>query len=151
MKKALVFVLLSFVMAGCVSQQQRPAATPQPVRESPLAAAQRKSAEAEVYHQRLRERAQSEDCGKYPSNYQALVKAAAGEALKDPQSAMYKFEGEPKRAYKVIGKLQDENVIFGYGGRVQINAKNSYGGYVGFKLWTYVIRDGKVIDLAGPF
>lgn len=91
------------------------------------------------------------DCGPYPSNYQDLVIKKIGRSLKDPTSAIFQFDYPPKKAITFSEyPATKEKAVFCYGGVVHVNAKNSYGGYNGFKYWTYFIRDGRVIESLGP-
>jgi len=48
--------------------------------------------------------------------------------------------GEPLPWKTTDGKV--EQWLF----NVDINAKNGFGGYAGYRLWTIVIRNGKVIS-----
>lgn len=82
-----------------------------------------------------------------PENWQDLIKRAMEYRLKDPSSAVYKF-GVPFKG--ALSKAPIEGGGFDSAGwivRVQINAKNSYGGYVGFQPYEFMIRDGVVIRI----
>lgn len=75
----------------------------------------------------------SANYGNPPLAYEETIKAYFSNVLKDPESAKYKF-GNPVRAYANNGLAYGGKVAWvGYMVEVQINAKNSYGGYVGYK------------------
>jgi len=67
-------------------------------------------------------------------------------SLKDPESARYKIE-PPYRAY-ANQSPRDGGVFLWHGYRVDfyINAKNSFGGYTGFKPYFAMFRDGKLVS-----
>ncbi|QXO52823.1 hypothetical protein [Morganella morganii] len=82
---------------------------------------------------------QSADYGEKPSSelYEKKVKAYQNDRLKDPMSAVYSFS-EPKKGWC---KFKGE-VHFGWIVDYTLNAKNSYGGYVGAKPeFTFVKND----------
>lgn len=81
------------------------------------------------------------DYGLYPSDYERIIKDYAAITLKDPSSAQYTFLNEPKRAFNGIGGAK-----FGWVVCANINAKNSYGGYVGTRMNYFMIKDGRVIN-----
>ena len=90
------------------------------------------------------------DYGKYPENYEEIVKAYFSRILKDPYSAVYRFE-KPYKAY-----LREAPVsggaprTFGYIVEVGVNAKNSFGGYVGEKYYKLFIRNGYIQNEVYP-
>ena len=80
-----------------------------------------------------------------PAAAQAAIRAYFGKAMFDPDSAEYRFLGEPVRGHVfTLGSRE-----FGYFACGQYNAKNRMGGYVGYKLYLAhfdpAIRD-KVAD-----
>ena len=83
------------------------------------------------------------DYGSYPANYEDIVKTFYGNMLKDPDSAQYKNITVPKTFWlgdRISGSK------FGYLVCATLNAKNSYGAYVGYKTDGLLIRDGAVIQ-----
>jgi hypothetical protein len=68
--------------------------------------------------------------------------------LKDPVSAQYRFS-EPRKG---LLKPWSGGKFYGYLVLTAINAKNSYGGYTGFKNAMFVIRNGQVVQYSidGP-
>lgn len=65
-----------------------------------------------------------------PDDYQAQIKNLILDSLKDPDSANFKFS-PPKKGYT------ESTRHFAYIVPVSVNAKNSYGGYTGFKTFYY--------------
>lgn len=84
----------------------------------------------------------SADYGPYPENYEEIVKQGMMTQLYDPYSAQYMFQGTPEKKY-LSRPLQD--VIYGWGGFVLINAKNRMGGYVGATRFYYLIKNGHLV------
>lgn len=82
--------------------------------------------------------------GPQPSDPERTVRRYMGHILKDPMSATYQLQGMPRtmwaRPNLVVGPF-----IYGWGVCVIINAKNSFGGYVGEKMYFFLIQDEKVI------
>lgn len=79
------------------------------------------------------------DYGIYPENYQEIIVNHFSMRLKDPSSAQYSFLKEPEKQWYGFGN------VYGYGVCLTINAKNSYGGYTGQKLYFVMIRDGRLV------
>lgn len=73
------------------------------------------------------------DFGTLPRDSEWSVKNHFERSLKDPESARYRF-GKFRRAYANKGLIYGGGVAWhGYLQEVEVNGKNSYGGYVGFK------------------
>ena len=85
---------------------------------------------------------QSLEYGPYPENYEAIVKTYYEMLLKDPSSVQYRSITRPYQSY--YGNRL-EGVHHGYKTCVTLNAKNSYGAYVGFKTDVLLIRNGAVV------
>ena len=81
------------------------------------------------------------DYGSYPADFETIIKSYMQATLKDPESARYQFLNSPKSGWNGFG-----GVKYGYVVCVRINAKNSYGGYVGNRMSYFMIRNGRVID-----
>ena len=81
------------------------------------------------------------DYGSYPSDYEQLIRRHMQSVLKDPDSARYDFLNSPKSGWNVLGGKK-----FGYVVCANINAKNSFGGYVGTRMSYFMMRDGRTID-----
>jgi hypothetical protein len=88
-----------------------------------------------------REQFAAGDPGPYPENYQDLVRGAFQYTLFDPFSAQYQFKTPTK------GWVSNRRDGIRYGWQVDglVNAKNRMGGYVGYKPFSVIIRDGQVI------
>lgn len=85
--------------------------------------------------------------GNYPKNYKEIITEYMSVSLKDPESARYKFIDIPEKTY--INNIFYKQ--FGYGICVHVNAKNSFGGYVGDTIYFFLIRDGRVIINEGDY
>jgi hypothetical protein len=75
---------------------------------------------------------------------EAVAKREIQSVLKDSASAIYEFGKCRKRGINsipVIGKPKE----YGYYIPVMVNAKNSFGGYTGFKESRVIMRNGVVI------
>lgn len=85
--------------------------------------------------------------GVLPSDYQDQVKQYFNSALKDPESARYTFEPTFK-GYAQDGSMASTSggVTYGYVAPVQVNAKNSYGGYTGNKLYVFIFSNGVMYE-----
>lgn len=82
-----------------------------------------------------------------PDNYESRIVAYFHTILKDPESAKYEFD-TPRRAYSNEGLAYGGKVRWtGYAVRVQVNAKNSYGGYAGFKTYTFLFNGNLINEL----
>lgn len=88
------------------------------------------------------------DFGRYPSNYQQIIKQHLAQTLRDPESARIgRFV--PPRKYLYIYRLdwEDKQVRYdvSYFACVYVNAKNGYGGYTGWQEHVYFIRNGQIV------
>src|SRR5471032_1851064 len=69
-----------------------------------------------------------------------LTKSFFAQYLKDPYSAQYSFGGIYK-GYNVGSVFENRKITAGYLLDVSINAKNSYGGYVGTKTYKFIFHN----------
>lgn len=83
------------------------------------------------------------DYGAEPSDFEAIVKQHMRGLLKDPDSAQFEFQGTPRKGGRTS---MFGGVKYGYAICVRINAKNSFGGYVGYRPNLFLIKDGRIID-----
>lgn len=90
------------------------------------------------------------DFGQPPVNYEYDIKNLMSNLLKDPNSAIYEF-GAPKKGYTKDGWGAGGKIHFGYVVPVYVNAKNSYGGYSGKKLYYYLFSEGLIYDVTNLF
>lgn len=81
------------------------------------------------------------DYGSYPADFEQIIRNHMSRKLKDPESARYEFLNQPKAAWATLGGKK-----FGYAVCTNINAKNSFGGYVGSRPSYFLIRNGAVIS-----
>ena len=84
----------------------------------------------------------SADHGSYPNNYEDIVKSYFARILKDPYSVRYESISTPQR-YWLANRL--EGATYGYLVCVTLNAKNSYGAYIGYETDALIIRNGVVV------
>lgn len=118
-------VLVLAVLAGCAAPAARPSA----------------------------EQIEQADIGPRPDDrvLEVTIKAWLDSRLKDPESARYTFLPVEKGCYRKRG-------MFGSGGEYQVawvkamdvNAKNSYGGYTGRKMYVFYFVDGKLASMSDP-
>lgn len=67
--------------------------------------------------------------------------------LKDPDSVLTKNISPPEKGFLTLTSIaQGSRYTYGWIVYFEVNAKNSYGGYVGYKKYSVVFRDGKVIN-----
>lgn len=81
------------------------------------------------------------DYGTVPLNYEQTIRSYMAPLLKDPQSAQYDFLNIPRRWYTVMGGKK-----YGWAVCVNINSKNSFGGYVGNRMYFFMINNDQVIS-----
>jgi len=85
------------------------------------------------------------DYGRVPKDPQQTVMEFMKMVLVDSTSAQYdKWSNVSKGWFKNFS-----GIYYGYKGCVYINAKNSLGGYRGFRPYLYIIKDDKIILLKG--
>ncbi|MCD1609850.1 MULTISPECIES: hypothetical protein [Stutzerimonas] len=73
------------------------------------------------------------------------AKEVFSRTLKDPYSAQYAF-GKIYKGYSLTAPLQGRKASYGYMLDVMVNAKNSYGGYVGAKPYRFMFRNGRLVE-----
>lgn len=82
------------------------------------------------------------DYGPFPERYQASIKDYMERVLKDPDSAKYDFYKIPVKAWhRGVGAN-----LYGWATCVDINSKNSYGGYTGRQRSYFFIQENVVMD-----
>ncbi len=120
MKKMLLCAVLALFICGCVT-----APTP--------------------------EELDSADYGARPIHYETITKEFLSNVLKDPDSAKYDIK-EPCKGYytdppAVALMGQKRETKYGWIVDVWVNAKNSYGGYTGYKKYSFLFRGEVDFDL----
>ncbi len=88
-----------------------------------------------------REELAGADYGNYPSNYKETIKSYLNRNLKDPDSAKIEYLNEPRTAWSTWGGGKK----FGYAVCANVNSKNSFGGYTGYKIGYYLIKNDTII------
>lgn len=79
-----------------------------------------------------------------PANFEEAIRAHMMQTLFDPFTAQYQF-GRPYRAYANNGLVYGGEVIWnGWAVDFQVNAKNRFGGYVGYTPYVAVF-DGDTV------
>lgn len=91
------------------------------------------------------------------ADYGASISQAEAEAkatewlrgtLKDPASAQ--IEWSPvQQGWIRKAPIEGGRLVFGYSLNAQINAKNSFGGYNGFKPYIFLFRDRELLHVYG--
>ncbi|MQU27290.1 hypothetical protein GHO29_12420 [Pseudomonas helleri] len=80
----------------------------------------------------------------YQADAEKAVKSFFNIYLKDPESARYSF-GSVYRGYMVGSVFEGRKLEAGYLLDVTVNAKNSYGGYVGAKPYKFLIHNDRLV------
>lgn len=73
-----------------------------------------------------------------------LAEAYLAPRLKDPMSAVYVWDRVTK-GYMAGAPIAGRKLTYGYLLTGTVNAKNSFGGYVGAKRYGFVFRDGVIV------
>lgn len=88
------------------------------------------------------------DYGEPPEYSETELKDVVGGILKDEESARYRF-GEMQKAYCNTGVLSGGKVVWsGWVLPLQVNARNSYGGYNGYTSYYARYDDGALLDVS---
>jgi hypothetical protein len=88
----------------------------------------------------------SADYGPAPSeNYQQQIREYMMSVLKDPMSAQYQFSA-PTKGWMHDAPIAGGKIHYCWKVDTKINAKNGFGGYNGFKSYTFWFQGGKVIS-----
>lgn len=82
------------------------------------------------------------DYGPPPANAEAQIRAYFEQTLKDPDSMKLRV-GE---LFKCAMQGNSDHLTCGWVQVVECNAKNSYGGYVGFRRHYFYFHDGKLLQ-----
>jgi hypothetical protein len=82
--------------------------------------------------------------GRYPSNYVALVKAWFNTNLKDPYSVHYTKISKPRKEHDLISEEHHE-ALYAWSVCATVNAKNSFGGYIGNRTTWFLIDKGEIV------
>ena len=90
------------------------------------------------------EQAAQADHGRFPQNYKKLVQDHMALSLKDPYSAHYKF-GKKPFMYWAPARYRSSPIVFGWLVCFEVNAKNGFGAYTGYKPHLALLRNGHVV------
>lgn len=85
------------------------------------------------------------DYGAPPTDYEKSIRDYLQTALKDPYSYDMKILFEPRKDWTAFLSKK----TYGYAVCANVNAKNSFGAYGGFKLVYFLIRDDQVVSSWG--
>jgi hypothetical protein len=85
------------------------------------------------------------DFGTPPPSYESDIKSMMSQRLKDPYSAVYAFQN-PRKAVGQDGLLRGGKKYYGYIVPVDINAKNSHGGYAGSERFYFFFTNGRFME-----
>ncbi len=80
-----------------------------------------------------------------PSECLGIARQAIADQLKDPSSAQFRNETPCHTGYSNNVPLLGRSAQFGYIQNGDVNAKNAFGGYVGFRPYHVLIRNGIVV------
>lgn len=89
----------------------------------------------------------SAEYGAPPVDYKSQIKKYFNQRLKEPESVRYGQFTEPTKGYSL--DADSGEWVFGYHVLVFVNAKNSYGGYTGEQGYSFLFRDGKMVEVIG--
>jgi hypothetical protein len=84
-----------------------------------------------------------------PANHCDVEKQLLASVLKDPLSAQYQWGNNEVRDIIQEG-MASPNAVLVWITSAQINAKNGFGGYTGFKPYLFAWRNGKIYAVAFP-
>ncbi len=84
-----------------------------------------------------------------PTNYCEIQQQFILSGLKDPQSAQFQCGNKPVTEIIPDG-FASPNPTLLWITSAQVNARNSFGGYTGFKPYILAWKDGKVFAVAFP-
>lgn len=123
--KKMYFIIIVLLISGCNSK---------PVKNHVY--------KSQFYEPSTQEKANA-DYGKYPNDFENIIKNHMRTVLKDPESARYRFDGKISKSH-TIAKSR-EKMKYCWHMSYWVNSKNSYGGYTGDKLGLACIRNGKIV------
>jgi ketosteroid isomerase-like protein len=93
------------------------------------------------------------DYGAIPTDYRRAVEQYFQKVLRYPESIDYREVTAPKQGFvKTVSGVFVGHDTYYYGWTVTatINAKNSFGGYVGFKTYTFLFRGERIVKTIAP-
>lgn len=97
------------------------------------------------------EQLQSADYGAEPVTYKEGVQQFFDATLKDPSSIQYREVTVPEKGYMQTHSMMGGTKInYGWLVKATVNAKNTYGGYVGFRTYSFLFRGSQIVDTMNP-
>ncbi|MBH5328842.1 hypothetical protein H9Q10_04070 [Eikenella sp. S3360] len=96
----------------------------------------------------------NKDFGRYPGNYQQIIRRHLAQNLIDPESARIGSFTPPRKYLRIDEtRLTASGLDFRayYAACVRVNSKNRYGGYTGWQEHVYFIRNGEIMLGGDPF
>ena len=84
-----------------------------------------------------------------PQDYERIVRDWYLQNLKDPDSAKFGRITRPLKEHAITNKFEQQ-AVYGFSVCAEVNAKNSYGGYTGFKTRWFLIRNGQIVRSDAP-
>jgi ketosteroid isomerase-like protein len=91
--------------------------------------------------------------GDMPANYGEAIRKYFLEHLKHPESVRYREISKPEQGFTTEitgGLLMREKRNYGWTVKAAIDAQNSHGVYVGYKIYTFLFRGEKIVDVRLP-
>lgn len=140
MKKIVLVLMVGAFLTGCAPGYVY---TPPSTAEHDKTMQEAKRKDAEFADKVRNINLETADVGARPKDYKSLVESAIRGDLKDPDSAKFFDFTEPRKEVMV----EQNNFVYGYSTCVYVNAKNSYGGYVGKQLYWAFIRNNQVLRI----
>ena len=80
-----------------------------------------------------------------PEQCKSIAEESIANQLRDPGSAQFRNEQLCHQGWVSSVPLLGMKAAFGYVQRGEVNGKNAFGGYVGFRPFLVLIRDGVVV------
>jgi hypothetical protein len=96
--------------------------------------------------------------GEAPVNHESSIKSYLGNTLKDPFSAQYRYFSAPKKYVEKTQVVTQSPTLVNVNGRaietrkhcwlvtVEVNAKNSYGAYIGWTTYVFLFRGENIMS-----
>ena len=86
------------------------------------------------------------DFGPAPTDCEKVIKKWMKDNLRDPFSAQIEEISQPEKSWwgQLGGLAVARDIKYGWVVTAKINAKNAYGGYIGFKKYWFYFRDGEI-------
>lgn len=79
------------------------------------------------------------------SDAKLIAKKFLDKRLKDPESAVIEWKNY-KKSWMREGLIHGGGTRYGYVLNASIKAKNSYGAYIGYKQYIFILRNNKVVS-----